>query len=171
MAAGWGPNRRHAFGGNAFTHHSSKSPARLLGSAVGGLLILVLAATCWSQDEQSGKASSIAGTVVVAAGQSQGTALSGVTVTFAGGEPSTISRASVTDSQSSYRFAGLSPGTYRLAVEQDGFEPRGEVVTVGDKQSIAHEIVLRLSRVTQQVDVQGQNSDILTETLGAKFQR
>ena len=163
MAAGWGANRRHGFGGNAFTHHSSKSPARLLSSAVGGLLILALASTCWSQDEQSGKACSIAGTVVVAAGQSQGTALSGITVTLAGAEPSTIARASVTDSQSSYRFAGLIPGTYRLAVTQAGFEPWTDVVTVGDKQDVTREIALRLSRVAQQVDVQGRSTDVLTE--------
>jgi len=154
-----------SFGRRWFSSRLQEKCANSLGAAIGRLfLILAFAAAGWGQDAHELDSGSIAGSVTVSGGQSQAAGVPGVTVTLTALERDTGSINAVTDDQGSYRFAGLSPGTYSLAVEQDGFEPRREVVSVEGKQSIAHEIVLRLSRVTQQVDVQGKNSDILTQT-------
>ena len=135
------------------------------GAATGSLLlILALAAAGWGQDAHEPEGSSIAGGITVASNQSQAVALAGVTVTLTALQPEMVSRTEVTDDQGRYRFAGLNPGTYRLAVDQDGFEPWKEVVSIGEKQAIVHEIALRLRGVAQQVDVQGESPGVLTET-------
>lgn len=132
------------------------------------MLILALAVPALCQDaidadntrQDNG---SIAGHVVILAGNSQSPSLAGITVTLTGPQLGVVSETAITDDQSSYRFAGLKPGTYRLAVAQDGLQPWTEVLTLEKMEAITREIVLHLSRVAQRVDVRDQSSDVLTQ--------
>lgn len=152
-----------------FSVRSDKDWAHSLKPAMGALaLILAFASAGWCQGAgDAGQAQtdggSIVGDAVVITGDSRSPSLAGVTVTLAGPQPSTESKTAVTDDQSSYRFTGLRAGTYRLAVAQDGFEPWTEVVSIEDQQAVTHEIVLHLSHVTQQVEVQAESSDVVTQ--------
>ena len=131
-------------------------------------MILAFTLAGWGQDASSGEQAqkgdgAIVGNVVVITGDSRSPSLAGVTVALTGPQPSTESKAAVTDDESSYRFSELKPGTYHLAVTQDGFQPWTEVVTIGDHEVVTREIALHMSQVTQEVEVKSQGSDVLTQ--------
>lgn len=70
-----------------------------------------------SADGGTGPTGSLYGTVVDPDGQD----LPGVTITLTG--PDGENQTTVSDARGQFRFLGLSPGTYDLKLELDGFSP------------------------------------------------
>ncbi|MDA8019376.1 MAG: carboxypeptidase-like regulatory domain-containing protein [Thermoanaerobaculia bacterium] len=87
----------------------STIPKRILWSLAALCLSIVAAAPAWGQAQS--------GNLLGVAKDNHGDALPGATVTVLG--PS--QHAQVTDEQGEFRFVGLSPGSYSLNAELDGF--------------------------------------------------
>jgi hypothetical protein len=114
-------------------------------------LLLVLAAPALAQ-VQSGN---IYGTVF---NQDDNSAIPGVTVTLAGA----ATQIQVTDGQGKFRFQGLSPGSYNLRVEIEGFTPleqRGVSVNIGRNTNV--EIRLKPAIQGETIDVIADRSPLL----------
>jgi hypothetical protein len=115
------------------------------------VLLLALALPALAQ-VQSG---SIYGTVVSGGDKS---ALPGVTVTLAGGTTQT----QVTDAQGKFRFLGLSPGSYDLNVEIQGFTPveqKGISVNIGRNTNV--EVTLQPAIAGETINVVADRSELL----------
>ena len=114
-------------------------------------LLLVLAVPALAQT-QSGN---IYGTVVSSGDKS---ALPGVTVTLKNGAEQT----QVTDAQGKFRFLGLSPGSYDLNVEIQGFTPveqKGISVNIGRNTNV--EVALQPAIEGETINVIADRSELL----------
>ena len=119
--------------------------------AVAALLVLASAGTAFAQ-LQTGN---LYGTVV----DNQGQALPGVTVTVSGNGPTQVQ---VTDAQGSFRFLGLSPGSYAVKAELEGFSTvdyPNVVINVGRNTSIE----VTLSPAVEEVITVTSESPLLDE--------
>ena len=100
-------------------------------------------------------AQSLTGTITGTIKDEQGGVLPGVNLTLSG---KTGTRTAVTDTEGSYRFVGLDPGTYSVTAALSGFRPkRQDNVVVSVSRSAEIDIVLGVGGVTETVDVVGES--------------
>jgi hypothetical protein len=100
-------------------------------------------------------AQSLVGTVTGTVRDEQGGVLPGVTLSLLG---KTGSRAAVTDTEGTFRFVGVQPGTYSLVAEISGFRPRRQDnIDVAIAKVVDIPMVLGVGGVTEQVDVIGES--------------
>src|ERR1019366_8550884 len=69
----------------------------------------------------------------------------------------------VTDEQGHYSFTGLSAGNYTLEATLEGFQTYKEVVKLAADESLIHDLKMKISSVTQSVDVNGEAETISTQ--------
>src|SRR6266702_3855075 len=102
----------------------------------------------------SAQAQTYAGSVTGNVTDEQGGSLPGVTVTLFG---KTGSKTTVTESDGSYRFAGVDPGSYDVQADMAGFRPlkrESVVVTIGKNSNASFK--MRVGERTESIDVLGE---------------
>lgn len=112
-----------------------------------GLLLLVLVAIPAS-------AQMLVGSVIGKVTDEQGGALPGVTVTLVG---KTGSKTTTSETDGTYRFQALDPGTYSVQADMTGFSPRKQenvVITVGKQANV--NFALKVGGRTENVEVLGE---------------
>lgn len=119
------------------------------------LLALLLATVATGASAQT-----LTGTIEGRVVDQQGGVLPGVTLTLTGRQGT---QATVTDDRGEYRFVGLTPGTYEVRAELQGFAPRTERnLDVGIGKTITVPFSLRVGGLTESVEVTANASTIDT---------
>lgn len=140
--------------------------------SLGGALLLATlfgASFCFAQRPAAPAAgsSSITGQVTAAAGEGAINPLSGVTIKLNPANPNSTARSAITDSEGRYEFTHLAAGKYTLEAVVEGFQSWTAAVTLSSGQSHAENIALQISTVQQQIEVQGEATEIATESVSA----
>lgn len=110
---------------------------------------------------------SVSGKVTAAAGQQTTDNLAGITVKLTATAPGSASQTTVTDSAGHFEFARLAPGSYNLEADVDGFQPWFAAVTLGPGQTVSEDVTLQINSVQQQIEVQGEATEIATQSVSA----
>src|SRR5467141_432265 len=105
----------------------------------------------------------IQGIVTVLGQQAEPNALEGIRVEL--GESSQDSQllTTLTDAAGHYEFTQLPAGTYTLRVNQQGFKPLAETISLNSNQSSVVDIALALDTVVEKVEVKEQTANVSTE--------
>ena len=74
-------------------------------------------------------------------------------------------QSTVTDAEGHYEFTHLAAGAYTLDASADGFKTWSASISVGVDQTLAKDVVLQISSVNQQVEVQGEVAEIATQNV------
>lgn len=94
---------------------------------------------------------------------SAGAAVPGATITLTNKETSATQR-TASSNEGFYRFSGLPPGTYSVAVEQQGFNRRViEEIKVDAEATTGQDIVLEAGVISETVTVNADNVGLQTE--------
>jgi hypothetical protein len=122
--------------------------------------------------KQSGPApqsptASISGTISVVTGEGAKNSLAGVNVKLTGPAPSTTSQTAATNSDGRYEFTHLSAGSYTLEATVQGFNPWTSTVAVESGQMAVADGVLQISTVNEKVEVQGEATEVATQSVSA----
>jgi hypothetical protein len=135
------------------------------------LFVTLFGATFCSAQRSDGPAaavsSSITGKVTAAAGEGASNPISGVAVELTAATPNPTAQTAVTDSEGRYEFKHLVAGKYTLRMIAEGFQSWTAAVTVSSGQSLAENVALQISSVEQQIEVQGEATEIATESVSA----
>ena len=81
--------------------------------------------------------------------------------------PGSTSKTTVTDSEGRYEFTHLAPGSYNLEASVEGFKPWTAAVTLGPRQVATEDIALQISVVEERVEVQGEATEVATQSVSA----
>jgi len=108
---------------------------------------------------------SVAGRITAASGEGATNVLPGVTVKLTGPSVVPAPQSTVTDAEGHYEFTQLGAGTYVLEASADGFKTWSATITFGANQALVKDIVLQISSVNQQVEVQGEAAEIATQNV------
>jgi len=106
---------------------------------------------------------SATGRVTVVSGEGTTNNLLGVTVKLTGPSVGPALQSTVTDADGRYEFTHLAAGTYTLEASADGFKPWSATITLRADQALVKDVVLQISSVNQQVEVQGETVEIATQ--------
>ena len=128
------------------------------------IALLLLAYPTFARQPQSAARGSLTGITVVS-GEGATNNLSGVTVKLTGPSVGAVPRSTVSDADGRYEFTALDTGTYTLEASADGFKPWSAKITLGADQALVKDLVLQISSVNQQVEVQGQAPEIATQNV------
>jgi hypothetical protein len=112
----------------------------------------------------TGSASSVSGTVSVAANPDQVTNLSGLNVKLSGPNLGSASQSTDTDENGHFQFAPLAAGTYNLEITKEGFKPWSKTVALEQGQAAVANAQLQIAGVDEAIDVQGETLDISTNS-------
>jgi hypothetical protein len=110
---------------------------------------------------------SVTGRVTVDTGEGSTNNLSGITVKLTGPAPASTSQLAVTDAEGHYGFTHLVPGSYTLEASVEGFKPWTAKVTLGPRQSAVEDATLQISTVSEQIQVQGEATEVTTQSVTA----
>ncbi len=108
---------------------------------------------------------SVAGRITAVSGEGATNILPGVTVKLTGPSVGAAPQSTVTDAEGHYEFTQLGAGTYTMEASADGFKTWSAAITLGANQSLVKDIVLQISSVNQQVEVQGEAAEIATQNV------
>jgi len=108
---------------------------------------------------------SVAGRITAVSGEGATNILPGVTVKLTGPSVGAAPQSTVTDAEGHYEFTQLGAGTYTMEASADGFKTWSATITLGANQSLVKDIVLQISSVNQQVEVQGEAAEIATQNV------
>jgi Carboxypeptidase regulatory-like domain len=108
---------------------------------------------------------SLAGKITVVSGEGATNVIPGVTVKLSGPSLGPAPQSTVTDTEGHYEFIHLSAGAYTLEASADGFKTWSSSVTLGADQALVKDVVLQISSVNQQVEVQGEAAEIATQNV------
>jgi hypothetical protein len=144
----------------------------VLGPLRGALLFAVLMGAVSGFAQQPGTglqapSASIAGKVSTATGKNISNNLSGITVKLTPTAFGSISQTTVTDSEGRFEFTHLAAGTYTLEGAVEGFNPWTAKVTLGPRQAANVDVALQISSVEERVEVQGEATEIATQSASA----
>ncbi len=113
---------------------------------------------------------SLAGRVTVTTGEGATNNLAGITVKLTGPAPASSSRSAVTDADGRYEFTHLAPGSYTTETSLEGFKPWTATVTLTPGRAAVLAVLdapLQISTISEQVEVQGEATDIATQSVSA----
>src|SRR5260370_42412740 len=71
----------------------------------------------------------------------------------------------MTDADGHYEFNHWVAGKYTLEASADGFKTFSVTITLGADQALVKDVVLQISSVNQQVEVQGEVAEIATQNV------
>jgi hypothetical protein len=121
-----------------------------------------------ARSKQRGLPQSPGGTiqgVVTALGQhAEPSLVRGVCVELTEGSPSPQALSTLSDSMGHYEFSQLPAGSYTLRVNQEGFKPFAETISLNVNQSSVVDIGLALDTVVEKVEVKEQAANASTES-------
>jgi hypothetical protein len=152
-----------------FCRDGSEGALYPLGGAVLIALLICAMPACAQRPGTAAQAAlaSLSGKVTTATGQQTTDNLSGITVKLTATAPASAPQTTVTDSEGHYEFAHLAPGSYNLEAGVDGFQPWTAAVTVGPGQTVTKDIALQINSVQEQIEVQGEATEIATQSVSA----
>jgi len=73
----------------------------------------------------------------------------------------------VTDADGRYEFTHLAPGSYTTETSLEGFKPWTATVTLTPGRAAVLDAPLQISTISEQVEVQGEATDIATQSVSA----
>src|SRR5260370_39505128 len=142
-----------------------QAPKRILG----GLLALALsiavgaARTRSMQGEPQSPSGTIRGVVTVLGQQAESIPLEGIRVELRESSQDSQPLATFTDSAGLYEFTQLPAGTYTLGVNQQGFKPFAETISLNADASSVVDIALALDTVVEKVEAKEQTANVSPE--------
>src|SRR5579885_1881949 len=98
---------------------------------------------------------------------SDGGGLAGITVKLSNQSVSGVPLSTETDDAGNYAFAGLAPGTYTIAIAQQGFKPISKTIMLAAGQSAVLDFVVELQTLSEKVEVKEQTQAVATENVSA----
>ena len=108
---------------------------------------------------------SVSGRITVISGDGVTNILPGATVKLSGPSLGQAPQSTVTDADGRYEFTHLAAGNYTLEASADGFKTLSATLTLGADQALVKDVVLQISSVNQQVEVQGEAAEIATQNV------
>jgi hypothetical protein len=139
---------------------------RAVYCAILGALLLAHLAFGRQPQTANQNTASITGRVTVAKVDGGTDAFAGVTVKLVGPSSEQASQSAVTDTEGRYEFVHLAAGRYTLETKEDGFQPSSNAVIVSASEAAVADIVLKITSVDQQVEVQAEAAEIATQSSG-----
>ena len=136
-------------------------------SACAGLLLAALVCAWPGFARPQSPVGSLSGKVSVASGANAPNTLAGITVTLAAAAPGSAPQTTMTDGEGHYKFTKLPAGSYTLSIAMEGFNPWSVTVTLAASQSVAQDAVLQINSVEEKVEVQGEATEIATQSVSA----
>ncbi len=108
---------------------------------------------------------SATGRITAISGEGVTNVLPGVTLKLTGPSAGAAPQSTVTDSEGRYEFTQLAAGTYTMEATADGFKTWSATITLRADQAFVKDIVLQISSVNQQVEVQAEAAEIATQNV------
>src|SRR5712664_1719377 len=150
-----------------FEQFRALQAAKLLLSVLLALALSVAAGGARAQPAQGEPAQSpsgkIQGIVTVLGQQAEPSSLEGIRVELKESSQDSQLLTILTDSTGHYEFTGLREGTYSLRVNQQGFKPFTETISLKADKSSVVDIALGLDTVVEKVEVKEQTAKVSTE--------
>jgi len=151
-----------------FEQFRALQAAKLLLSVLLALALSVAAGGARAQPAQGEPAQSpsgkIQGIVTVLGQQAEPSSLEGIRVELKESSQDSQLLTILTDSTGHYEFTGLREGTYSLRVNQQGFKPFAETISLNADKSSVLDIALGLDTVVEKVEVKEQTASLPTES-------
>jgi len=108
---------------------------------------------------------SVTGRVTVVSGDGVTNTLPGATVKLSSPSLGQAPQSTLTDADGHYEFTHLAAGNYTLEASADGFKTLSVTITLGANQALVKDVLLQISSVNQQVEVQGEVAEIATQNV------
>src|SRR5467141_1294724 len=142
-----------------------QGPKRILSVLLAFVLSIVVGAarTRSTQGERQFPSGTIQGMVTVLGQQAEPNPLEGIRVELRESPQGSQLLATLTDSAGHYEFAQLPAGTYALRVNQQGFKPFAETVSLSANETSVVGIALALGTVVEKVEVKEEAAKVSTE--------
>ncbi len=134
------------------------------------MLIVIFLCSVQGFAQQAGVSplsASVSGKVTAAAGQKTTNNLANITVKLTATAPGSKSQTTVTDFEGHYSFLHLAAGSYNLEAIVEGFQPWTGAATLEPGQALTGDIVLEISSVEERIEVQGEVTEIATQSVSA----
>src|SRR5260370_23103497 len=142
------------------------APKRMVSAVLGFALSAAVGAACTQSqhgDLPQSPSGTIQGAVTVLDQQKEPSLLEGIPVELRGSSQDSKLLATVTDSTGHFEFMRLPAGSYTLRVNQQGFKPFAETISLNANQSLVVDIGLALDTVAEKVEVKEQATNVSTE--------
>ena len=120
-----------------------------------------------SQGGTGSVTASIIGKLTTVNGQQTADILVGVTVKLTASAAGSAPQTAVTDAEGRYEFRHLASGSYTLEASVEGFEIWTGAVTLAPGQALTMDASLQISSVDQRIEVQGEATEIATQSVSA----
>jgi len=134
------------------------------------LAMLICAVPAFAQQQGTppqATSASVTGKVTAATGHKTTNNLPGITVKLTGTAPGSKSQTTVTDFEGRYQFTRLASGSYSLEAIVEGFQDWTAEVTLESGQSVTEDVPLQINSVEEQIEVQGEVTEIATQSVSA----
>ena len=149
-------------------HSTWQAPKRMLAVLL-ALALSVAAGVARTRSTQGeppqSPSGAIQGMVTVLGQQAEPSALEGIRVELRESSQDSQLLTTLTDSAGHYEFTQLTAGTYTLRVNQQGFKPFAETISLNVNQSSVADIALALDTVVEKVEVKEQAANVSTENV------
>src|SRR5438874_6984191 len=133
------------------------------------IALILLAFPTLARQSQSANSTiskaSVTGRITAVSGEGATNILPGVTVKLTGPSAGPAPQSTASDAEGHYELTHLAAGTYALEASTDGFKPWFATITLRTDQPLARDVVLQISSVNQQVEVQGEAAEIATQNV------
>jgi hypothetical protein len=108
---------------------------------------------------------SVTGRITAVSGDGATNAIPGVNVKLTGSGTAATPQTAVTDAEGRYEFSHVAAGAYTIEANADGFKAWSGTITLRAEQALIKDVVLQISSVNQQVEVQGEAVEIATQNV------
>jgi len=108
---------------------------------------------------------SVTGRITAVSGDGATNAIPGVNVKLTGSGTGATPQTTVTDAEGRYEFSHVTAGAYTIEANADGFKAWSGTITLRAEQALIKDVVLQISSVNQQVEVQGEAVEIATQNV------